>query len=556
MKKDVEIAQEAKMLPITEVAKVLDIPSDELEQYGKYKAKLSYSYIKENMNREDGKLVLVTAINPTPAGEGKTTTNVGLSMALSRLGKKTVTTLREPSLGPCFGVKGGAAGGGYSQVVPMDDINLHFTGDFHAITSAHSLLAALLDNHIHQGNKLGIVTKRIVWKRVVDMNDRALRNIVIGLGGKGDGVTRENGFDITVASEIMAILCLASDFDDLKERLSKMVVAYNYEGEAVTAGDLEATGAMALLLKDAIKPNLVQTLDNTPAFIHGGPFANIAHGCNSVVATKTALKLGDYVITEAGFGADLGAEKFFDIKCRYAGLKPDCVVIVATVRALKMNGGVAKDNLAEENLDALRAGSSNLIRHIENVAKFGVPSVVAINRFPTDTDAELELLDKICEEYGVKVVLSEVFAKGAEGGMDLAEEVIRICEEGKADFKPLYDLDLSIEEKMEKIAKEIYRADGVDFTPAAKKQIKELTKLGYDKLPICVAKTQYSFSDDATLLGAPTGFTITVRELRVSAGAGFIVALTGSIMTMPGLPKVPAANGMDILSDGTIIGLS
>lgn len=556
MKKDVEIAQEAKMLPITEVAKVLDIPSDELEQYGKYKAKLSYSYIKENMNREDGKLVLVTAINPTPAGEGKTTTNVGLSMALSRLGKKTVTTLREPSLGPCFGVKGGAAGGGYSQVVPMDDINLHFTGDFHAITSAHSLLAALLDNHIHQGNKLGIVTKRIVWKRVVDMNDRALRNIVIGLGGKGDGVTRENGFDITVASEIMAILCLASDLDDLKERLSKMVVAYNYEGEAVTAGDLEATGAMALLLKDAIKPNLVQTLDNTPAFIHGGPFANIAHGCNSVVATKTALKLGDYVITEAGFGADLGAEKFFDIKCRYAGLKPDCVVIVATVRALKMNGGVDKDNLAEENLDALRAGSSNLIRHIENVAKFGVPSVVAINRFPTDTDAELELLDKICEEYGVKVVLSEVFAKGAEGGMDLAEEVIRICEEGKADFKPLYDLDLSIEEKMEKIAKEIYRADGVDFTPAAKKQIKELTKLGYDKLPICVAKTQYSFSDDATLLGAPTGFTITVRELRVSAGAGFIVALTGSIMTMPGLPKVPAANGMDILSDGTIIGLS
>ena len=556
MKKDVEIAQEAKMLPITEVAKVLDIPSDELEQYGKYKAKLSYSYIKENMNREDGKLVLVTAINPTPAGEGKTTTNVGLSMALSRLGKKTVTTLREPSLGPCFGVKGGAAGGGYSQVVPMDDINLHFTGDFHAITSAHSLLAALLDNHIHQGNKLGIVTKRIVWKRVVDMNDRALRNIVIGLGGKGDGVTRENGFDITVASEIMAILCLASDLDDLKERLSKMVVAYNYEGEAVTAGDLEATGAMALLLKDAIKPNLVQTLDNTPAFIHGGPFANIAHGCNSVVATKTALKLGDYVITEAGFGADLGAEKFFDIKCRYAGLKPDCVVIVATVRALKMNGGVAKDNLAEENLDALRAGSSNLIRHIENVAKFGVPSVVAINRFPTDTDAELELLDKICEEYGVKVVLSEVFAKGAEGGMDLAEEVIRICEECKADFKPLYDLDLSIEEKMEKIAKEIYRADGVDFTPAAKKQIKELTKLGYDKLPICVAKTQYSFSDDATLLGAPTGFTITVRELRVSAGAGFIVALTGSIMTMPGLPKVPAANGMDILSDGTIIGLS
>lgn len=556
MKTDVQIAQEAHMLPITEVAKALDIPGDELEQYGKYKAKLSYSYIKENMNRENGKLVLVTAINPTPAGEGKTTTNVGLSMALSKLGKKTITTLREPSLGPCFGIKGGAAGGGYSQVVPMDDINLHFTGDFHAITSAHNLLAALLDNHIHQGNKLGIVTKKIVWKRVVDMNDRALRNIVIGLGGKADGVTREDGFDITVASEIMAILCLATDLEDLKERLSKMVVAYNYDGEAVTAGDLEATGAMALLLKDAIKPNLVQTLDNTPAFIHGGPFANIAHGCNSVVATQTALKLGDYVITEAGFGADLGAEKFFDIKCRYAGLKPDCVVIVATVRALKMNGGVSKDNLSEENQEALKAGSSNLIRHIENVVKFGVPSVVAINRFPTDTGAELELLDKICEEYGVKVVLSEVFAKGSAGGMELAEEVIRICEEGTADFKPLYDLDMTIEEKMEKIAKEIYRADGVDFTAAAQKQIKELNKLGYDKFPICVAKTQYSFSDDAKLLGAPTGFRITVRELRVSAGAGFIVALTGSIMTMPGLPKVPAANGMDIKSDGTIIGLS
>ena len=551
MKTDVQIAQEAHMLPITEVAKALDIPGDELEQYGKYKAKLSYSYIKENMNRENGKLVLVTAINPTPAGEGKTTTNVGLSMALSKLGKKTITTLREPSLGPCFGIKGGAAGGGYSQVVPMDDINLHFTGDFHAITSAHNLLAALLDNHIHQGNKLGIVTKKIVWKRVVDMNDRALRNIVIGLGGKADGVTREDGFDITVASEIMAILCLATDLEDLKERLSKMVVAYNYDGEAVTAGDLEATGAMALLLKDAIKPNLVQTLDNTPAFIHGGPFANIAHGCNSVVATQTALKLGDYVITEAGFGADLGAEKFFDIKCRYAGLKPDCVVIVATVRALKMNGGVSKDNLSEENQEALKAGSSNLIRHIENVAKFGVPSVVAINRFPTDTEAELELLDKICEEYGVKVVLSEVFAKGSAGGMELAEEVIRICEEGTADFKPLYDLDMTIEEKMEKIAKEIYRADGVDFTAAAQKQINELNKLGYDKFPICVAKTQYSFSDDAKLLGAPTGFRITV-----SAGAGFIVALTGSIMTMPGLPKVPAANGMDIKSDGTIIGLS
>lgn len=556
MKTDVQIAQEAEMLPITEVAKMLDIPSDELEQYGKYKAKLSYDYIEKSKSNPDGKLVLVTAINPTPAGEGKTTTNVGLSMALNKLGKKTITTLREPSLGPCFGIKGGAAGGGYSQVVPMDEINLHFTGDFHAITSAHNLLAALLDNHIHQGNKLGIVTKKIVWKRVLDMNDRALRNIVIGLGGKGDGVTRESGFDITVASEIMAILCLATDLEDLKKRLAKMVVAYNYEGKPVTAGELEATGAMALLLKDAIKPNLVQTLDNTPAFIHGGPFANIAHGCNSVVATKTALKLGDYVITEAGFGADLGAEKFFDIKCRYANLKPDCTVIVATVRALKMNGGVAKDNLAEENLEALRQGSANLIRHIENVAKFGVPAVVAINKFPTDTDEELKLLDEICEEYGVKVVLSDVFAKGAEGGMDLAKEVIDICEKGGANFKPLYEIDLSIEDKLNKIAKEIYRADGVEFTVAAKKQIKELTELGYANLPICVAKTQYSFSDDAKLLGAPTGFRITVRELKVSAGAGFIVALTGNIMTMPGLPKVPAANGMDVKPDGTIIGLS
>lgn len=556
MKTDVQIAQEAEMLPITEVAKMLDIPSDELEQYGKYKVKLSYDYIEKSKSNPDGKLVLVTAINPTPAGEGKTTTNVGLSMALNKLGKKTITTLREPSLGPCFGIKGGAAGGGYSQVVPMDEINLHFTGDFHAITSAHNLLAALLDNHIHQGNKLGIVTKKIVWKRVLDMNDRALRNIVIGLGGKGDGVTRESGFDITVASEIMAILCLATDLEDLKKRLAKMVVAYNYEGKPVTAGELEATGAMALLLKDAIKPNLVQTLDNTPAFIHGGPFANIAHGCNSVVATKTALKLGDYVITEAGFGADLGAEKFFDIKCRYANLKPDCTVIVATVRALKMNGGVAKDNLAEENLEALRQGSANLIRHIENVAKFGVPAVVAINKFPTDTDEELKLLDEICEEYGVKVVLSDVFAKGAEGGMDLAKEVIDICEKGGANFKPLYEIDLSIEDKLNKIAKEIYRADGVEFTVAAKKQIKELTELGYANLPICVAKTQYSFSDDAKLLGAPTGFRITVRELKVSAGAGFIVALTGNIMTMPGLPKVPAANGMDVKPDGTIIGLS
>ena len=477
-------------------------------------------------------------------------------MALNKLGKKTITTLREPSLGPCFGIKGGAAGGGYSQVVPMDDINLHFTGDFHAITSAHNLLAAMLDNHIHQGNALDIVTKKIVWKRVRDMNDRSLRHIIVGLGKKGDGVMRESGFDITVASEIMAILCLATDIEDLKARLSRMVVAYNSKGEAVTAGDLQATGAMALLLKDAIKPNLVQTLENTPAIIHGGPFANIAHGRNSVMATQTALKLGDYVVTEAGFGADLGAEKFFDIKCRYAGLKPDVAVIVATVRALKMNGGVAKDNLAEENLDALKAGSANLLRHLDNVAKYGVPAVVAINRFPTDTEAELELLRDLCKEKGIDVVLSEVFAKGGEGGMELAKEVINICENQKSDFHTLYDVNDSIEDKMNTIATEIYGADGVDFTADALKQVRELEKLGLDRLPICVAKTQYSFTDDPKKLGAPKNFRITVREVKVSAGAGFIVALTGSIMTMPGLPKVPAANGMDILSDGTIIGLS
>ncbi|MGE9932335.1 formate--tetrahydrofolate ligase [Anaerovoracaceae bacterium SGI.174] len=556
MKTDVQIAQEAQMKPIVEVASQLDISDDELELYGKYKAKISPDVLERLKDRPNGKLVLVTAINPTPAGEGKTTTNVGLSMALNKLGKKTITTLREPSLGPCFGIKGGAAGGGYSQVVPMDDINLHFTGDFHAITSAHNLLAAMLDNHIHQGNALDIVTKKIVWKRVMDMNDRSLRHIIVGLGKKGDGVMRESGFDITVASEIMAILCLATDIEDLKARLSRMVVAYNSKGEAVTAGDLQATGAMALLLKDAIKPNLVQTLENTPAIIHGGPFANIAHGCNSVMATQTALKLGDYVVTEAGFGADLGAEKFFDIKCRYAGLKPDVAVIVATVRALKMNGGVAKDNLADENLDALKAGSANLLRHLDNVAKYGVPAVVAINRFPTDTEAELELLRDLCKEKGIDVVLSEVFAKGSEGGMELAKEVINICENQKSDFHTLYDVNDSIEDKMNTIATEIYGADGVDFTADALKQVRELEKLGLDRLPICVAKTQYSFTDDPKKLGAPKNFRITVREVKVSAGAGFIVALTGSIMTMPGLPKVPAANGMDILSDGTIIGLS
>ncbi len=556
MKTDVQIAQEATMKPITEIAAMLDIADEDLEQYGKYKAKISLDVLKKLEDKPDGKLILVTAINPTPAGEGKTTTNVGLSMSLNKLGYKTVTTLREPSLGPCFGVKGGAAGGGYSQVVPMDDINLHFTGDFHAITSAHNLLAAMVDNSLHQGNPLNIAVKRVVWKRVMDMNDRALRDIIIGLGNTGNGVMREGGFDITVASEIMAILCLATSLDDLKDRLGRMVVAYNKDGDAVTANDIGATGAMALLLKDAIKPNLVQTLENTPAIIHGGPFANIAHGCNSVMATKTALKLGDYVVTEAGFGADLGAEKFFDIKCRYAGLKPDATVIVATVRALKMHGGVDKKELGTENLEALEAGCANLLRHIENVKKFGVPSVVAINRFPTDTEAELALLEKLCKEKGVEVVLSEVFAKGGEGGIALAEKVVELAESGKADFKPLYNTGSSIKNKITTIATEIYGAESVAFEAAALKQIADIEKLGLDKFPICMAKTQYSFSDDAKKLGAPTGFKITVREVKVSAGAGFIVALTGSIMTMPGLPKVPAACGMDILEDGTIIGLS
>ena len=556
MKTDVQIAQEAKMKPITEIAEKIGIEDEELEQYGRYKAKIDTGIMNRLKEREDGKLVLITAINPTPAGEGKTTTNVGLSMALNKLGKKAITTLREPSLGPCFGIKGGAAGGGYAQVVPMEDINLHFTGDFHAITSAHNLLAAMLDNHIHQGNELRIVTKKIVWDRVMDMNDRALRHIVVGLGKKGDGVTRESDFQITVASEIMAILCLATSLADLKDRLSRMVVAYNEDKEPVTAGDLNATGAMALLLKDALKPNLVQTLENTPALVHGGPFANIAHGCNSVMATQTALKLSDYVITEAGFGADLGAEKFFDIKCRYAGLKPDAVVIVATVRALKMNGGLPKGELKTENLDALRKGASNLERHIENVAKYGVPSVVAINRFPDDTEDELKLLEDICAKQGVDFVLSDVFAKGGEGGISLARRIMDICENRDSNFQPLYELDMPVRDKIAKIATEIYRADGVEYDDSAAKQITELEKLGFGDLPICVAKTQYSFSDDPKLLGAPKGFKMHVREVKVSAGAGFIVVLTGSIMTMPGLPKAPNAEGMDILEDGTIIGLS
>ena len=556
MKTDVQIAQEAKMLPISEIAGSLGITEDELDLYGKYKAKVSLDVLERLEDKPDGKLILVTAINPTPAGEGKTTMNVGLSMGLNKIGKKTITALREPSLGPVFGVKGGAAGGGYAQVVPMEDINLHFTGDFHAITSAHNLLAAMLDNHLHQGNALDIDPKKVVWRRVLDMNDRSLRNVIVGLGGKPDGFVRQTGFDITVASEIMAILCLATSISDLKERLSKMVVAYNKSGEVVTAGDLEATGAMALLLKDAIQPNLVQTLENTPAFIHGGPFANIAHGCNSVMATKVGLKLADYVVTEAGFGADLGAEKFFDIKARFAGLNPSAAVIVATIRALKMNGGVPKTELTAENLQALEAGIANLERHIENVNKFGVPAVVAINKFPTDTEAEISLLKEKLAAKGIDVVLAEVFSKGGDGAIELANKVVEICETKPSNFAPLYDVDATIEEKLTTIASEIYRADGVEFTAEAKKQIKQIADLGLDKMPICMAKTQYSFSDDPKLLGAPTGFNITVREVRVNAGAGFIVALTGNIMTMPGLPKVPAANGMDITESGEIVGLS
>lgn len=555
MKTDVQIAQEAQMLPIKEVAAKVGLSENDLELYGNYKAKIHLDVLDRYADKPDGKLILVTAINPTAAGEGKTTTNVGLSMGLAKIGKKTFTALREPSLGPCFGVKGGAAGGGYAQVVPMDDINLHFTGDIHAVTTANNLLAALLDNHLHQGNVLGIDPKRIVWRRCVDMNDRALRNIVIGMGVKGDGVVRQDGFDIAVASEIMAILCLATSMKDLKERLSKMVVAYTYSGKPVTAGDLEATGSLALLLKDAIMPNIVQTLENTPALIHGGPFANIAHGCNSVVATKMALKLADYVVTEAGFGADLGAEKFLNIKCRYANLKPSAAVIVATVRALKNHGGVKKADLNNENLEALKNGFENLEKQIENVQKFGVPVVVAINAFPTDTAAELKYVEDRCNEMGVDVVLSEVWAKGGEGGVALAKKVVEVAESGRANYKPLYDLNLSAKEKIETIAREIYGADGVDFTAKALKDIAKFEEDGIGHLPICMAKTQYSLSDDPTLLGRPKNFRITVREVKASAGAGFLVALSGEIMRMPGLPKVPSANHIDILENGEIVGL-
>lgn len=555
LKTDVQIAQEAQMKPIIEVAEKLGIEKKDLEQYGEYKAKISLDVLEERKNQKDGKLVLVTAINPTPAGEGKTTVNIGLSMGLNRIGKTTVTALREPSLGPSFGVKGGAAGGGYSQVVPMEDINLHFTGDFHAITTANNLISAMLDNHIQQGNDLGIDQRRILWKRVLDMNDRALRNIVVGLGGKPNGVPREDGFDITVASEIMAILCLASDLEDLKERVANILIAYTYDNKPVYVKDIKAEGAVALVMKDAIRPNLVQTLENTPALIHGGPFANIAHGCNSVLATKTALKLADYVVTEAGFGADLGAEKFFDIKSRIAELKPNVVVIVATVRALKHSGGVEKANLGNENVDALKEGFANLRQHIENVNKFGVPAVVAINKFPTDTEAELDTLLTLIEEAGAKGVLAEVWAKGGEGAIDLANAVVEIAEEKESEFKVLYDTEKTIQEKIETIAKEIYRADGVEYSKKALKKIKDIEAIGRDNLPICMAKTQYSFSDDPKLLGAPRGFNISISDIKLSNGAGFIVVLTGEIMTMPGLPKVPAANNIDILPDGEIVGL-
>ncbi|MBP3603745.1 MAG: formate--tetrahydrofolate ligase [Lachnospiraceae bacterium] len=555
MKTDIQIAQEAVLQPITEVAKQLNIPEDELELYGKYKAKITDEYLKKIQNNPDGKLVLVTAINPTPAGEGKTTTSVGLGQAFGKLGKKAIIALREPSLGPCFGVKGGAAGGGYAQVVPMEDLNLHFTGDFHAITSANNLLAAMLDNHIQQGNELQIDTRQIVWKRCLDMNDRVLRNTVVGLGAKADGVVREDHFVITVASEVMAVLCLAMDMKDLKERLGKMVVAYNYQGKPVTAADLNAVGAMAALLKDALKPNLIQTLEHTPALIHGGPFANIAHGCNSVIATKTALKMADYVITEAGFGADLGAEKFFDIKCRSANLKPDAVVLVATVRALKYNGGVAKSDLGTENLDALKAGIGNLEKHIENLQKYQVPVVVTLNSFITDTEAETSYIKNFCEERGCEFAISEVWEKGGEGGIALAEKVLETLEKKESHFKPVYEDDLSLKEKINTVAKEIYGADGVNYTPAAESQLKKLEEHGFGKMPVCMAKTQYSLSDDPALLGKPSGFTIQVREAYVSAGAGFVVVLTGAVMTMPGLPKEPAAHRIDINEDGVITGL-
>ncbi len=552
---DVQIAQNASMLPIKDVAGQIGLSEDDLELYGKYKAKISLETIKRLENNQDGKLILVTAINPTPAGEGKTTTMIGLAQAMNKIGKKTIVAMREPSLGPCFGVKGGAAGGGYAQVVPMEDINLHFTGDIHAITTANNLISAMLDNSLQQGNPLNIDERQIVWKRVVDLNDRALRHIVVGLGGKVNGVPREDGFDITVASEIMGILCLANDLSDLKSRVARIIVAYTRDGSPVTVEDLKATGAVTLLLKDAIKPNLVQTLDHTPVFVHGGPFANIAHGCNSVMATKLALKLAPYTVTEAGFGADLGAEKFLDIKCRQAGLKPDAVVIVATVRALKMHGGTDKKELANENLEALRKGIANLEKHIENITKYGLPAIVAINAFPTDTKAELDLLEEICNAKGVKVALSEVWAKGADGGIELANGLIDLLENKESNFNPIYDLDCPIDEKIKTIAREIYGADDVIFTKKAKTNIKKLTDLGLDKLPICIAKTQYSLSDDASLLGRPTGFNIEINDLIPNTGSGFLVAISGDIMRMPGLPKVPAANNMDILEDGEIVGL-
>ena len=552
---DVEIAQSAKMKPIKEIAQKVGLDEDDLELYGKYKAKISLEAISKLKNNEDGKLILVTAINPTPAGEGKTTTMIGLSQALNKLGKKSVVAMREPSLGPCFGVKGGAAGGGYAQVVPMEDINLHFTGDIHAITTANNLIAAMLDNSIQQGNPLDIDTRQIVWKRVVDLNDRALRHIVVGLGGKVNGVPREDGFDISVASEVMAILCLATSLEDLKARAGRMIVAYNHAGEPVTVNDIKATGAVTLLLKDAIKPNLVQTLDHTPVFVHGGPFANIAHGCNSVMATQLAMKLGDYAITEAGFGADLGAEKFLDIKCRQAELSPDAVVIVATVRALKMHGGVAKKDLNEENLDALRAGIENLEKHIENIAKYNLPSIVAINAFPTDTEAELQLLNEICQAKGVDVAISKVWEKGAEGGIELAEKLLDILAKDEAHFAPIYSLGLPIADKIKTIAKEIYGADDVTFSKKVLNKMKKYESQGLGNLPICVAKTQYSLSDDPTLLGKPSGFKVTISDLIPNTGAGFLVAISGDIMRMPGLPKVPAAVNMDIDEEGKIVGL-
>ena len=555
MKTDIQIAQEATMLPIREVAAAYGIKEDDLELYGKYKAKLTDELWDEVKDRPNARLVLVTAINPTPAGEGKTTTSVGLGDALSRLGRKTLIALREPSLGPCFGIKGGAAGGGYAQVVPMEDLNLHFTGDFHAITSANNLLAALLDNHIQQGNALNIDTRQLLWKRCLDMNDRVLRNVVVGLGAKADGVVREDHFVITVASEIMAILCLADDMEDLKERLGRIIVAYNYAGEPVTARELNAVGAMAALLKDAIKPNLIQTLEHTGAVVHGGPFANIAHGCNSVRATKTALKLADIVVTEAGFGADLGAEKFLDIKCRKAGLKPDAVVLVATVRALKYNGGVPKTELGTENLEALRKGIVNLEKHIENIQKYGVPVVVTLNSFTSDTEAEYAYIKQFCEEKGCEFALSEVWAKGGEGGKALAEKVLKTLETKESHYHPLYPDDMSLEDKIATVAREIYGADGVTYVPAARKALQKITDMGFGDLPVCMAKTQYSLSDDQNKLGRPTGFSINVRDAYVSAGAGFVVVLTGAIMTMPGLPKKPAADNIDVSSDGVITGL-